>query len=84
VRGGHRDIYRTAQWTEARRDYLQQHPLCIECLPRPVPATHVDHVVPHRGDMRLFWDHRNWQALCASHHSQKTAREVHARKEPRR
>jgi hypothetical protein len=27
----------------------------------------VDHVVPHRGDQRLFWDAaRNWQSLCRS------------------
>jgi 5-methylcytosine-specific restriction endonuclease McrA len=31
-------------------------------------ATVVDHVVPHRGDMTLFWDNRNWQSLCQTHH----------------
>lgn len=35
-------------------------------------ATVVDHVVPHRGSKRLFWDHNNWQALCTPHHNQKT------------
>ncbi|WP_256371941.1 hypothetical protein [Roseivivax sp. THAF197b] len=29
----------------------------------------VDHVIPHRGDMQLFWDRTNWQALCAHHHN---------------
>ena len=29
----------------------------------------VDHVVPHRGDMTLFWDVANWQSLCATHHN---------------
>jgi 5-methylcytosine-specific restriction protein A len=30
-------------------------------------AVQVDHVVPHRGDRRLFWDSRgNWQSLCAA------------------
>ena len=28
-----------------------------------VPATVVDHVVPHRGDQTLFWDEANWAAL---------------------
>jgi 5-methylcytosine-specific restriction enzyme A len=29
-------------------------------------ATQTDHVIPHRGDARLFWDEENnWQALCA-------------------
>ncbi|ETR05275.1 HNH endonuclease domain protein [Acinetobacter baumannii UH6907] len=24
----------------------------------------VDHIVPHRGDDKLFWDTKNHQALC--------------------
>lgn len=32
-------------------------------------ASVVDHVVPHRGDMGLFWESANWQSLCATHHS---------------
>lgn len=40
-----------------------------------VDATEVDHIKPHRGDMVLFWDESNWQGLCRSHHSRKTAGE---------
>lgn len=36
-------------------------------LPEPV-ATVVDHVIAHRGDKALFWDHNNWQPLCKAHH----------------
>jgi 5-methylcytosine-specific restriction protein A len=32
-------------------------------------ATVVDHVVPHRGSQRLFWDPRNWQPSCDWHHN---------------
>jgi 5-methylcytosine-specific restriction endonuclease McrA len=32
------------------------------------PATVVDHVIPHRGDMELFWREGNHQALCKLHH----------------
>jgi 5-methylcytosine-specific restriction protein A len=42
---------------------------------RLVPATVVDHVVPHRGNQRLFWDPANWAALCKPCHDAKTARE---------
>lgn len=28
----------------------------------------VDHIVPHRGDLDLFWDPSNWQTLCPDHH----------------
>jgi 5-methylcytosine-specific restriction protein A len=40
-----------------------------------VLATVVDHIVPHRGDQRLFWDEANWAALCKPCHDAKTARE---------
>lgn len=32
-------------------------------------ATIVDHVIPHRGDMDLFWDASRWQPSCDFHHS---------------
>lgn len=35
---------------------------------RTVVATVVDHIVPHKGDKRLFWDSKNWQALCKPCH----------------
>jgi 5-methylcytosine-specific restriction protein A len=38
-------------------------------------ATEVDHIIPHKGDMKLFWDSDNWQGLCKSCHSKKTAKE---------
>ena len=46
------------RWRRARAAYLARHPLCVPCQAagRLVPATVVDHVVPHRGDQRLFWD----------------------------
>lgn len=33
-----------------------------------VAANVVDHIVPHKGDEKLFWDEDNWQALCPPHH----------------
>jgi 5-methylcytosine-specific restriction protein A len=65
------------RWRRARAAYLARHPLCGSCSAegRLQPATVVDHVVPHRGDPGLFWDKRNWAALCKSCHDAKTARE---------
>lgn len=65
------------RWQQTRKGWLMRHPLCVECLAqgRTEPATDVDHIVPHRGDQALFWDRDNWQSLCKSHHSAKTARE---------
>ena len=64
------------KWREARRLFLKRHPLCQRCLKygKITPATVVDHIVPHRGDMLLFWDQENWQALCKECHDQKTGR----------
>ena len=64
-------------WQKARKHYLETHPLCAECLSegRYTKATVVDHITPHRGDPRLFWDTGNWQALCEHHHNVKTGNE---------
>lgn len=54
------------------------HPLCVHCLKqgRTEAATVVDHIIPHCGDMVLFWDSaNNWQSLCKTHHDVKTASE---------
>lgn len=65
------------RWHKARTVYLQSHPLCIDCLAadKTVPATVVDHIIPHRGDHELMWDEANWAARCKHHHDVKTARE---------
>ncbi|HPJ03272.1 MAG TPA: HNH endonuclease signature motif containing protein [Candidatus Limiplasma sp.] len=63
-----------SQWQKARTRFLKQNPLCTECLRnnRIVPATVVDHIIPHRGDETLFWDESNWQPLCKPCHDRKT------------
>jgi 5-methylcytosine-specific restriction protein A len=63
-----------ARWRKARKAFIAAHPICNHpgC---EQPASVVDHIVPHRGDPRLFWDATNWQGLCKPHHDAKTARE---------
>jgi 5-methylcytosine-specific restriction enzyme A len=43
-------------------------------------ANMVDHVVPHRGDKRLFWARTNWQPMASSpcHSSRKQSLERRA------
>ena len=74
VRGGADARGYNSQWRSARADFLKRNPLCAECMRRGEikPATVVDHVVPHRGDKRLFWDENNWQPLCKGCHDKKT------------
>ncbi|WP_347710389.1 HNH endonuclease signature motif containing protein [Ancylobacter sp. WKF20] len=54
------------KWQTERAAFLKAHPTCKRC---GQPATVVDHVVPHRGDRKLFWSRSNWQPLCTPCHS---------------
>jgi 5-methylcytosine-specific restriction enzyme A len=65
------------KWQQARAQHLAANPLCIRCEAegRITVATVVDHRIPHRGDMGLFWDRSNWDSLCATHHSRDKQRE---------
>jgi 5-methylcytosine-specific restriction protein A len=60
----------------AAKTHLKANPLCVHCLQQGLrqAAKVVDHIIPHRGNMDLFWDSSNWQSLCKRHHDQKTAR----------
>lgn len=67
-----------AAWDAARTAFLRENPCCVMCKyseGKIARATVVDHIVPHRGSLELFWDQANWQPLCARHHSVKTAKE---------
>lgn len=58
-------------WRKARDIFLREHPLCVMCQQhgRVTQAQVVDHIQPHQGNQRLFWDATNWQPLCKPHHS---------------
>lgn len=68
------------RWQQTSKGFLRQHPLCQcpDCLEgekQLKAATVVDHIIPHRGDMTLFWDRNNWQAMAKDCHDRKTATE---------
>ena len=68
------------KWQKARSAFLDEpdNTLCVMCAAdnRVTIATVVDHRIPHKGDMTLFWDRSNWQPLCKFHHdSHKQAEE---------
>lgn len=66
-----------ARWHRETRIFLAHNPLCVDCEGRGLvnEARVVDHIRPHRGDDRVFWDATNWQALCISCHNRKSAQE---------
>lgn len=65
------------RWRKASRLFLLEHPFCAHCEAEQVaaPAVVTDHVIPHKGDLGLFWNPDNWQPLCKLHHDRKTASE---------
>jgi 5-methylcytosine-specific restriction protein A len=75
-----RRLYHRARWRHPvwgrRAQTLLRDPLCVRCLEEgeTTPSTEVDHVVPHRGDLTLFWSADNLAGLCRRHHAEKTGR----------
>lgn len=77
VRPDYHAWYKTARWVRARRYFLNRNPLCVRCMEvgKLVDASVVDHIIPHKGNPKLFWKQTNWQALCKGCHDRKTAKE---------
>jgi 5-methylcytosine-specific restriction enzyme A len=71
-------LYQSRFWKDGRKANITAHPLCVACasVGLVVAANEVDHIKPHRGDVKLFRDRTNWQSLCRTCHSRKTAGEV--------
>lgn len=67
------------RWQKASKGFLLAHPLCADPFKdhgnAPRAAAVTDHIVPHKGDMGLFWNPKNWQPLCKACHDKKTAKE---------
>lgn len=74
-----------ATWRKFRERWLKEHPLCVYCQRenRVTAATVVDHIIPHRGDMELFWLIDNVQSLCHSHHNSIKQREENEARKPK-
>ena len=67
----------TRTWQRARNLWLIDHPLCVN--PHRLhhgqavfAANAVDHALPHRMDVDLFWEQRLWAGLCYACHSLKS------------
>lgn len=58
------------RWQKTSKGWLRSHPLCVAAQANGliVPADLVDHIIPHKGDMALFWDPNNWQSLSGDAH----------------
>ncbi len=67
--------YKTARWARRRASQLTTEPLCRFCKDegRTTAAEVADHVIPHRGDERLFFE-GELQSLCKRCHDSTKAR----------
>jgi hypothetical protein len=65
-----KDFKRPWRWRKRARLQLAEHPLCAICLQSgKIEAAQVcDHVIPHRGDVNLFWT-GELRSVCWSCHS---------------
>jgi len=64
------------RWGKLSGQFVREYPLCVFCLchgklnegaTRNASSTRdlvVDHIEPHRGNERLFWEWKNLQTLC--------------------
>lgn len=68
----HLHLYNDSRWAKMRSRTLRAKPLCAVCGKL---AADVDHIQPHRGDPKLFFDLGNIQPICKPCHKSKTRRE---------
>lgn len=70
--GQYHSLYESSEWRKRRAMFLKKYPRCFIC---GAPATIADHIIPHRGDLTLFYDDNNLQPMCQRCHSRKTMKE---------
>lgn len=70
--GQYHQLYESVEWRKRRALFLKKYPVCFICGAK---ATIADHIIPHRGDLTLFFDDNNLQPMCQRCHSRKTMKE---------
>ncbi|MBS0535381.1 MAG: HNH endonuclease [Proteobacteria bacterium] len=55
-----------SKWRRESKEYLARPENCLCACGCGRAADMVDHIIPHRGDRKLFWDRKNWQPMASS------------------
>lgn len=66
----HIDQMYDKEWRAYRERFLHHNPLCYRCGSK---STVVDHLIAHKGDVKLFKQTTNHLPLCKSCHDQCTS-----------
>ena len=63
-------LYKKARWRRMRLRQLKKEPFCqcSACRDKKTVANVVDHIVPHRGSKKLFFDVTNLQSMSKRCH----------------
>jgi 5-methylcytosine-specific restriction enzyme A len=85
-------LYNLPEWRKSSREFRRtpEGATCVDCRAEGLirPSDHVDHIIPHEGNLTLFWDRSNWAGRCVSHHTMKSHddryRARHGKERPRR
>lgn len=69
-REDYKHLYKTKQWQRLRQEQLRKSPMCQcpHCREGTREATVVDHIEPHHGNRRLFFDRKNLQSMAKECH----------------
>lgn len=79
-------LYHSVAWRQLRWEVLTRDRFtCRRCNTLFVDTSRLvaDHIVPHRGDEKLFWDKSNLQTLCDTCHNRAKQAEERAAFGPR-
>ncbi|MFP5078640.1 HNH endonuclease [Rhizobium sp. YIM 134829] len=76
-----RRLYNTARWKRLRiATFTRDLFTCRLCSSVEGDTSKLvcDHVIPHKGDLELFWDETNLQTLCKTCHDREKQRQERA------
>ena len=64
------------RWLRESKHFIKGK-VCVICEKNGIVkmAECTDHIIPHKGDMELFWDITNWQPLCSPCNTKKAIKE---------
>lgn len=70
-------FYSTKKWRTISKQFLLDNPWCVCCelQGKLTPAKHVDHILPRLIFPTREYTQSNFQALCVSCHTRKTAKD---------